>query len=411
MSKSKDSFYAILISATLCIILLFSSAVIFDFNIFEHNGYDSYTRQALAWREGRTYLDDDPGSIAYLELAIFDGKYYVSFPPVPSIVEFILTLFFGANTPNQFMLYIYTIVSCIALTLVFYKKHNLYLSCVLGLTASVGTNILSLVAFGGVWHEAQCLSFMLCSLAVLLIQSDKKFYNGLALFFAALAVGCRPFTVIFIPFLLFELYKKNISGEKDKTLKEKIVELKIFISYLIAPVLIALGLMLYNYVRFGSFFEFGHNYLPEFTAAEKGQFDISYLIPNLKQAFKLPFEFTPEFRLNINSFSANIFYVFNPIIAVFFYYNIKSIIKSLKAYDIIWFIAVMAFIFATCMHRTLGGHQFGARYFIDFIPYMAFYISKKTISKKWGIPVLTLICLFAVSLNIYGAYFLMSQKF
>ena len=169
--------------------------------------------------------------------------------------------------------------------------------------------------------------------------------------------------------------------------------------------------MLYNYVRFGSFFEFGHNYLPEFTAAEKGQFDISYLIPNLKQAFKLPFEFTPEFRLNINSFSANIFYVFNPIIAVFFYYNIKSIIKSLKAYDIIWFIAVMAFIFATCMHRTLGGHQFGARYFIDFIPYMAFYISKKTISKKWGIPVLTLICLFAVSLNIYGAYFLMSQKF
>ncbi len=415
MSKSKDNFYAILISATLCVIILFCSAIIFDYNIFEHNPYDSYTRQALAWQDGRTYLNDDPDSIAYLELAVFDGKYYVSFPPVPSIIEFVLTLFFGKDTPNQFMLYVYTIIFCIALTLVFFKKHNLYLSVILGLTASIGTNILSLVAFGGVWHEAQCLSFMLCSLAVLLIQSDKKFFNGLALFFAALAVGCRPFTVIFIPFLLFELYKKNVLKDSEKSLKQQLIDCKFFIPYLIAPALVALGLMIYNYVRFGSFFEFGHNYLPEFTRVEEGQFHLSYLIPNLKQAIKLPFEFEPEFKLNINKFSANIFYVFNPIIAVFFYYNIKTIIKNLQTYgiknlqtyDIMWLSAVIVFVFATCMHRTLGGLQFGARYFIDFVPYIAFYISKQKINVKWGTPVLTLICLFAVSLNIYGAYSLM----
>ncbi len=406
MWKSKDNFYAVLISATLCILILACSAIIFDFNIFEHNPYDSYTRQALAWREGRTFLDDDPSSIEYLELAIYEGKYYVSFPPVPSLVELVLTFFFGSNTPNQFMLYVYTLVSCIALTVLFYKKYNLLLSVILGLTASLGTNILSLVAFGGVWHEAQCLSFMLCSLAVLLITSDKKFLNGLSLFLAALAVGCRPFTVVFIPFLLYELYKKNINNE-EKSLKDKIIDLKFFIPYLIAPLFVALALMFYNYIRFDNPLEFGHNYLPEFTRVEEGQFNLKYLIPNLKQAFKLPFEFKPVFKLSVNKFSANIFYVFNPIIAVFFYYNIKKIIKEFNINDILWLFAVIIFILATCMHRTLGGLQFGARYFIDFIPYIAFYLAKIKINSRIAVPVLSLICIFAISLNIYGAYSLM----
>lgn len=406
MLKSKNNFYAVLISATLCILILACSAIIFDFNVFEHNPYDSYTRQALAWREGRTYLNDDRSSIAYLELAIYEGKYYVSFPPVPSLVELILTFFFGKDTPNQFMLYFYTFVSCIALTVLFYKKHNLFLSVILGLTASLGTNILSLVAFGGVWHEAQCLSFMLCSLAALFITSDKKFLNGFSLFLSALAVGCRPFTVLFIPFLLYELYKKNVNKE-EKTLKEKIFNLKFFIPYLIAPCLVALSLMIYNYIRFDNPLEFGHNYLPEFTRVEEGQFNFKYLIPNLKQAIKHPFEFKPEFKLSINQFSANIFYIFNPIIAVFFYYNIKNIIKNFKIYDILWLFAVLSFIFATCMHRTLGGLQFGARYFIDFVPYIALYLAKNKIKQRFAIPVLSLICVFALSLNIYGAYFLM----
>ncbi|MBE7091677.1 MAG: hypothetical protein E7365_00645 [Clostridiales bacterium] len=406
MLKSKDNFYAVLISATLCVIILLCSAIVFDLNILEHNVYDSYTRQALAWREGRTYLNDNPESIKYLELAIYEGKYYVSFPPVPSIIEYFLTFIFGNNTPNQLMLYIYTLISCIALTVLFYKKYNLFLSVILGLLASLGTNIISLVAFGGVWHEAQCLSFMLCSLAVLFIKSDKKILNGISLFCASLAVGCRPFTVIFIPFLLYELYKKNISNSSEKNIKEKIIYFKFFIPYLIAPALVAFSLMFYNVIRFDNPFEFGHNYLPEFTSVEEGQFNLSYLIPNLKQAFKLPFEFEPEFKLNINKFSANIFYIFNPIIAVFFYYNIKAIIKNLKTYDLMWLFAVITFIFATCMHRTLGGFQFGARYFIDLIPYLALYIMGKNIN-KWGIIVLTFICIFAVSLNIYGAFSLM----
>ncbi len=403
MLKLRDKIYSALIAGILCIIILFSAAIIFNVNIFEHNPYDSYTRQALAWREGRTYLNDDPESLSYLELAIYEDKYYVSFPPVPTFVELVLSFFFGQNTPNQFMLYMYTIISCMALTLLFNKKHNVYLSVILGLTATLGSNLPSLVAFGGVWHEAQCLSFMLCSLAVLFITSNKKVLQGLSLFFAALAVGCRPFTVIFIPFLLYVLYKKNANNESGEPEKLGLIKsLRLFVPYLIAPAMVALLLMIYNIMRFGNPLEFGHNYLPEFLREENGQFHLSYILDNLIQAIKLPFEFIPEFKLSIDTFSANIFYVFNPIIAVFLYFNMRSVFNDVNLWDITWIFAVITFILVTCMHKTLGGFQFGARYFIDFIPYISFYIAYKNINAKRGSVVLTFVCLFGVALNIYG---------
>ena len=185
-----------------------------------------------------------------------------------------------------------------------------------------------------------------------------------------------------------------------------LIDLKIFIPYLIAPFLVACGLMLYNFIRFKNPFEFGHNYLPEFTRVEEGQFNIKYLLPNLKQAFKLPLIFKPECKFYLDKFSANIFYIFNPFIAVFLFYNLKTIVKKFKIYDFLWLLAFFAFVFATCMHRTLGGFQFGARYFIDMVPYLALYIFGANINLKWGTTVLSIICLFAVSLNVYGAYFI-----
>ena len=392
MLKSKDKLKAGLIAALFSITILLLIVAIFQIDIFRHNPYDSYTRQALAWREGRTYLNNPPEELQYLELAIFNGKYYVSFPPVPSVIEFFLTLFFGQNTPNQLMLFIYIVISCVALTLLFYKKHHLITSVLMGITSTLGTNLLSIAVFGGVWHEAQCLSFTLCSLAVLFITEENKILNGLSLFLAALAVGCRPFTVIFIPFLLIELYKKN----------KRILNLW---PYLIAPFIVAVVLMVYNYVRFKNPFEFGHNYLPEFVRSEEGQFSFSYLVRNFVQSIKLPLKFEPEITLEINKFEANIFYIFNPIIALFFFSNLKNIIFRRKVVDFIFPITVLLFVIATCMHKTLGGAQFGARYFIDMIPYLVFYLATQKFDFKYEV-IRAEICIVSLAINIYGVYFI-----
>ena len=45
------------------------------------NAYNSYLLQAESWLQGRLDLGQN---YEYLELAIFNNKFYVSFPPFPS---------------------------------------------------------------------------------------------------------------------------------------------------------------------------------------------------------------------------------------------------------------------------------------------------------------------------------------
>lgn len=61
-------------------------------SFFGPSGYSTYTLQALAWREGRLFLSRD---YPHLELAVYQGNYYVSFPPVPSLVLLPLTFLCG----------------------------------------------------------------------------------------------------------------------------------------------------------------------------------------------------------------------------------------------------------------------------------------------------------------------------
>lgn len=66
------------------------------YNPFGTSVYNTYTLQALAWREGRTWLSQD---YPHLELAIFDGRYYVSFPPCLRFPCFCCRFFAGQTRP------------------------------------------------------------------------------------------------------------------------------------------------------------------------------------------------------------------------------------------------------------------------------------------------------------------------
>ena len=50
-----------------------------------HSVYDSYALQAENWLAGRTWIADGE-KYTWLELAVYKGRYYVSFPPVPSVL-------------------------------------------------------------------------------------------------------------------------------------------------------------------------------------------------------------------------------------------------------------------------------------------------------------------------------------
>ena len=122
---------------------------------------------------------------------------------------------------------------------------------------------------------------------------------------AALAVGCRPFSAcMFLPLMAY-FYMMD----KDRPRADRI---RGQIRSLIIPALIALCYMLYNYARFGDAPEFGHNYLPEFTGSEKGQFSLSYILPNLYNLLLRPVTLRAGLTLEYPLFDGFMFYIANP---------------------------------------------------------------------------------------------------
>ena len=109
--------------------------------------------------------------------------------------------------------------------------------------------------------------------------------------------------------------------------------------FLIAPAAVAIFLMVYNYVRFGKIFEFGHNYLPEFLNAQNGQFSFEYLLQNLKNALRIPLQINNgKISVVFDQFGSNNFFIVNPIILMFLIYVIKDLFKKENRVEaIFWF--------------------------------------------------------------------------
>ena len=139
---------------------------------------------------------------------------------------------------------------------------------------------------------------------------------------------------------------------------------------LIPVVFIALAYMLYNCARFDNPFEFGHNYLPEFTTSEYGQFNINYFGENFSQ---LVSQFVPLDQLFNTEFPVSFaFYLANPLYILWWYRSIKNMIKTRKISKtrLLFSVAIILNILLICCHKTLGGWQFGARYTCDMLPFV-----------------------------------------
>lgn len=430
--------------------------------IFEHNSYDSYTRQALAWRRGETKLDQN---YPHLELAIYNeayfsehgmddyaayraqfgdvnapiadqpgNEYYVSFPPFPSVPMFFLTFLFGENTPNNVMTVLYT-VGAFLFALLLCRRYKLsYLCSIAGAAlVCIGSSALFITMSGGVWFQAQalCLFLTMGAFYFLTGKRDRDFYISTAML--ACAVGCRPFQALyFLPFAY--IIAKHYNFKVLRTWK-----------FYVIPACIAGIYMWYNYIRFGNVLEFGHNYLPEFMRMPAGQFGWEYLGENLRNVFTDFPKWTAE-GLQFNSFGF-CFYVANPIfilllLAGIYYFcapayspllNKRQTSRNKKDSSLpvstrllyseipeVLLLSAMLLVhlFLLLLHKTLGGWQFGSRYTVDMIPAALLCILmltprlfgnsayKKGIKKGYVNSFAAfawILLLFGMLLNIYGA--------
>ena len=394
---------------SMIILVLFGYVLLHDIlgeKLLEHNIWDSYTLQAKAWLDGHTYLDKN---YTHLELAIYKGHFYVSFPPLPSVLLIPWVLLYGVKTPNNFIMIIYILM---AVTLVYViAKHFKMRSVIAAFWAIVvvfGSNMLWMSTMGGVWFQAQLLNMVFCLAAIYVMLNNKRIISYLCI---AFAVGCRPFSIVYFFVLLIYYYnldkKKNNS---DSWISIIIRQWKEILSAAIVGILY----MTYNFIRFDNPLEFGHNYLPEFIESKNGQFNVSYIITNLLRIFFGKIRINKNLGLEFTKFDGFIIFIANPIFIIYICYIIKNIIKK-KNNNMTIVIAIMTMcnMLLLCLHKTMGGWQFGNRYLVDLIPFILLFIlitkqRENRINKLayWE----RFVGVFAVMINVYGAIIMRDLK-
>ncbi|MCL2564036.1 MAG: hypothetical protein FWE08_08400 [Oscillospiraceae bacterium] len=392
--------YLLLFAAALMVyglIYIFSEG----FHPSAHNWYNNYSRQAHSWLQGRLDL---PENRVYLEIAFFEGRNYISFPPFPSVVLLPLVTLFGDTTPDHWVALVFALVS-----LVFaYKLGELVLkdkkyAMFFSLFLILGTNYLHLSLWGAVWYLAQNMAFAFTLMAFYFALTDSKRHAILSLLALCAAMGCRPFNAIYLPLVLYLLYQRE--GLSFFRFSRRLI------LYAVPAIVLGAFYMWLNYARFGSVFEFGHNYLPEFVRDYHGQFHPSRILENFRMMF-LELDITYGIR---NGFpfhgpgTSFAFWLASPmVISYVVYLVIRYRSKPKGERDVtIWLIPLLVclHLFAFLFHRTLGGRQYGSRYAADSLPAiylgLLFILSKLRLTNRTylmnSVPMM-----FGLLTNFYG---------
>ena len=183
--------------------------------LLEHNSWDSYTLQTERWLQGKLDLERD---YKFLEIATYNGRYYISFPPFPSVLLIPWVLIYGYKTPNNVIMIIYIMV---ALTLAYkiaqkFKIKNVF--CAFwSVVVVLGCNMVWMSTMGGVWFQAQLVNMIFLLGAILAMLYNKRILSYVCV---AFAVGCRPFSILYF-FVLIVYYLGNDLKER-KVIKEEV---------------------------------------------------------------------------------------------------------------------------------------------------------------------------------------------
>ena len=393
-TRARDHRAAFYIGLLLVAAIYVALCASLDLGILDHSPYDSYTLQAMAWRDGRIALTQD---YSWLEIARFEGKYYISFPPFPSAPMLLLSFVFGENTPSRavsmaMVLLSYGFGYAIARKRGLARAPSAFAAAFL----VAGCNMAEYALYGGVWNIAQAMAFALTAGAFAAALTKGKLAAGGSLVLIACAVGCRPLQAAYVPILLTMAYQSLRERYGRRALRE-------LLPLLIAPALIAAAYGLYNYARFRNPLEFGHTYLPEFLESEFGQFDWRYMGTNLRNILRLPF--IQDGRLSFPTAYGFAFWLCNPMYPLYAAsYIMAEIAGEARARDRIVFASVALHFAATLCHKSFGGVQFGTRYLCDMIPamYCFWLIGRRRGRIERGVTAAAMA--WAIGFNAYGAW-------
>lgn len=332
-----------------------------------------FSLQAYSWVKGHLDLVIKPKDIH--DLSIFQGKLYLYWPPLSTLLILPLVVFFGRNISDIFYTAFFGSFNPVLLYFVINKAKKIGILpkipenyiLLLTLFYAFGTITFYLSVSGTVWFTSQIISQipLLLSIYFLFFFLEKNYYRYfiISIVFLILAFWGRYQLILYIPFHFLTLISK-------KRLSRKIL----FTSF----VLVLLNLILffiYNYSRFGNIFETGwryQNYSPRFGENIKryGMVNFRYILQNVYYFLVNPVGLSSKFPFINPDPSGNSIFNTSPLFLLILIGFFKKL-HNLKYYFIILGSCVIVILSSLLTYYT-GWFQFGYRYSLDIMPLLIF---------------------------------------
>jgi len=250
------------------------------------------------------------------------------------------------------------------------------------------------LGMGGAWQIALGLALLAetAALYFTLVRPSPLIAGA----FFALALGNRTELLLTAPFYLYLFWRRldeNSAGQsRAARIKQALrVNAPMAIDFLTLPVGLALLTATYNFLRFGSIFDFGYFHIPEVRDEpwyEHGLFSLHAIPWNVHKMVFQGFRDDPNFPfITFDPFGCSIL-LSTPFLFLLFRYGGK--------YKVICWIALGVLTFILWCHGNPGGWQFSYRYAMILLPWMFLLLTGN------GPPTITVteISLLAVSVAI-----------
>lgn len=366
---------------------LFTLVVYFLSSQGEGKYWNYFILLADAFLHGRLNVIDHSDWLN--ELIVWQGKYYVVYPPMPGVLLMPFVAIFGKNFPQPTLSILLGAVnvslSYLVLIKFFQRRSIVFWTSIL---YAFGTMQWYHTEVGSAWYLAHIITLFFLWIMLWEVSTKQRlFLIGLLIGFAYLA---RLPAILSIFFIFFYLHKKFIDLSKGQIFFKNFV-------------LLGLGLLpsfvlnfLYNYLRFGVIYDITYSLLPIFNESwyKYGLFSIRYIPIHLWEVFTALPKFVPNFPFMIPSINVMAFWFVTPafVLIPFAKFKDKLVCSS--------FLTVIIMALPGLTHGSNGFSQFGFRFALDFMPFLLL-LTASGMRNRLTIWIKALIIL-SILINLWG---------
>jgi len=358
-----------------------------------------FVYQADAFLHGQLAIRGRPPNLN--DWVFQDGRWYVSFPPFPAVLMMPFVALRGLDFNDVWFTLVFAALNVALLYRLLRRmqpQRAEWEHAAFALIFGFGTLAWSCGIRGEVWYTAETVGV---TLTLLYLHAALEARHPLL---AGLAVACAAITrtplALSAVFFVFEALSPDRPVEPG-SLRDRArwrAALPRLVPYLAAIVAVAIPMGWANYVRFGSFSEFGHSHLFANRVNQQiqqyGLFHYAFLERNLHSAFtRLPeIQFHP-FKIGFNGEGMSLF-VTTPLFLYLLWPREKP-----RLYRALWLstavVAVPGF-----FYQNSGWYQFGFRFSLDYTPYL---IALLALGGRRFTGLYWLAALAGVAVNAWGA--------